>query len=86
MPSFRLYIFSKTIMEKRTTVLKTFVELQLNYCSLIWMLHSRPLNNKINRLQERALRIVYSNCKSSINTLLEKDGSFSVLERDREEI
>ena len=37
------------------------------------MLHSRTLNNKINRLYERALRIVYSDFKSSFNTLLEKD-------------
>ena len=42
------------------------------------MLHSRTLNNKTNRLHERALRIVYSDYKSSFNTLLEKDGSFSI--------
>ena len=58
--------------------MKTFVESQFNYCPLIWLLHSRTLNNKINRLHERALRIVYSDYKSSVNTLLEKDGSFSI--------
>ena len=42
------------------------------------MLQSRTLNNKTNRLHERALRIVYSDYKSSFNTLLEKDGSFSI--------
>ena len=35
------------------------------------MLHSRSLNDKINRLHERALKIVYSDYKSSFNTLLE---------------
>ena len=36
------------------------------------MLHSRTLNNKINCLHERALRIVYSDFKSLFNTFLEK--------------
>ena len=40
------------------------------------MLYSRTLNNKINRLYERAVRIVYSDYKSSFNTLLEKMALF----------
>ena len=46
------------------------------------MLHSRTLNNTINRLHKRALRIVYSDYKSSFNTLLEKDGSFPTHHRN----
>ena len=46
------------------------------------MLHSRILNNKINCFHERALRIVYSDYKSSFNTLLGKDGSFSIQHRN----
>ena len=62
--------------------MKTFVESQFNYCPLTWMLHSRTLNNEINGLHERSLRIVYSDYKSSFNTLLEKDGSFSIHHRN----
>ena len=69
-------------LEKRRIVMKTFVESQFNYCPLIWMLHSRTLNNKINCLHERALRIVYSDYKSSFNTLLEKNGYSSVHHRN----
>ena len=58
--------------------MKTFVESQFNYCPLIWMIHSRHLNNKINNLHEKALRIVYSNYKSTFQELLDKDASFSV--------
>ena len=47
------------------------------------MLHSRTLNNKIYRLYERVLRIVYSDYKSSFNTLLETDGSFSIHHRNK---
>ena len=64
-------------LEKPRIVMKTFVESQFNYSPLIWMLPSRSLKNKINRLYERALRIVYSDYKSSFKTLLEKDGSYS---------
>ena len=47
--------------DKLRIIMKTFIESQFNYCPLIWMFHSRTLNNKINRLHERALRIVYRN-------------------------
>ena len=62
--------------------MKTFIESQFNYCPLIWMLHSRNINNKINRLHERSLRIVYSDFKSSFGGLLVKDNSFSIHERN----
>ena len=65
-------------LEKLRTLMKTFIESQFNYCPLIWMLHSRTLNNKINRIHERAMRIVYSDYNSSFNELLDKDGSFTI--------
>ena len=46
------------------------------------MFHSRTINNKINRLHERALRIVYSDFKSSFEGVLMKDNSFSIHERN----
>ena len=69
-------------LEKRRIVMKTFVESQFNYCLLIWILHSRTLNNNINSFHGRALRIVYSDYKSSLNTVLEKGGSFSIHHRN----
>ena len=68
-------------LEKRLIVMKTFIESQFNYCPLIWIFHSRTINNKINRLHERALGIVYSDFKSSFEGLLMKDNSFSIHER-----
>ena len=47
-------------LEKRRIVMKTFIASQFNYCPLIWMFHSRTINNKINRLHERAIRIVFT--------------------------
>ena len=54
--------------------MKTFVELQFNY----FPLHFRTLHDKINRIHERPLKIVYSDYKASFNTLLKKDGSVSI--------
>ena len=46
------------------------------------MCHTRANNGKINRLHERCLRIIYSEKQSSFETLLEKDGSVSVHNRN----
>ena len=45
-------------VNKKRIIMKSFIELQLGYCPLIRMLHSRGLNNKINRIHERALIII----------------------------
>ena len=42
------------------------------------MCHSRALNNKINRLHERCLRIIYNDKTSTFKELLEKDNSVSI--------
>jgi len=42
------------------------------------MFHSKKLNNRIKRIQERSLRITYSDFNSSFDDLLEKDNSYEV--------
>ena len=44
---------------KLRTLVKAFFESQFSYCPLVWMFHSRTLNNRINKLHERVLRLVY---------------------------
>ena len=46
------------------------------------MFHSRGLNNKINSLHERALRIPYGHRSSSFEDLLKKDNSVSIHHRN----
>ena len=48
--------------------------------------HSRSINNNINRLHERVLRIVYNDFKSSSKNLLEKDGTVSVHVKNLEKL
>ena len=45
--------------QKLRMILKVFIESQFSYCPLVWMFHSRKLNNRINKLHERTLRLVY---------------------------
>ena len=57
---------------KNQIIMKPFIESQFGYCPLIWMFHSRGLNNKINSIHERALRITYSDKPSLHGELLQQ--------------
>ena len=66
----------------RCLLVNAFFYSQFNHCQLVWMCHNRINNNKINRLHERCLRLIYNYKKSSFEDLLEKDGSVSIHHRN----
>ena len=68
--------------KQRRILLKTFIESQFRCCPLIWMFHIRSVNNKINHLHERSLRIVCKDNYSSCVDLLAKDKSFTIHQRN----
>ena len=43
---------NKLSFNKRRTLFKLFLESQFKYCPIVWMFHSRRINNKIDRLHE----------------------------------
>ena len=55
--------------------MKSFIISRFSYCPLIWMTHSRELNNKINYYHERALRILYKDFSTYFEGLLPNDKS-----------
>ena len=63
---------------KLRLIMNAFLSSQFGYCPLVWMFHNRRHNNKINRLHERMLKIVYKDYKSSFAELLSEDKSFTV--------
>ena len=71
---------------KLKILMKAFIESQFGYCPLIWMFHSRTLNNKINRLHLRALRLVYKDNTSSFQELLTMDNSFTIHHRNLQKL
>ena len=67
---------------KRRIIFKTFIESQFSYCPLVWMFCSKKMNKKINRLHERALRMVYNNYSSTFEELLREDQSLNIHHRN----
>ena len=63
---------------KKRLVMKTFTSSQFSYCPLIWMNHCRTLNNKINRIHERSLRVVCNDKAVTFKELLDKDKAVSI--------
>ena len=61
--------------------MKAFINSQFSYCRLISMFHSRNLNNKINRIHKRSLRLVCQN-NLSFSVLLDLDISVIVHQRN----
>ena len=41
--------------KKRSVLMKAFITSQFSYCPLVWMFHSRTLNNRINKIHEKEL-------------------------------
>ena len=58
---------------KKRLAVNAFFEAQLNYCPLIWMCHYGKYKNKINRLHERCLPLIYNDKRSSFEDLSERD-------------
>ena len=64
-------------VSKGRILMNAFFRSQFSYCPLVLVCHSRTLNNKINRLHKRCLRMIYNNKLSSFQNLLDQDRSVS---------
>ena len=67
---------------QRRLIMKAFITSQFGYCPLVWMFHTRRINNRINRLHERSLRLTYKDFNSTFQELLDKDKSVSIHQRN----
>ena len=68
-------------LSKKKILMNSFFNSQFSYCPLIWMFHSRITNNKINRLHEKCMRLIYGDKTSSFEEL-EQDKSVSIHTRN----
>ena len=62
--------------------MKAFIASKFGYCLLVWMFHRKKLNSRVNKLHERALRIVYEDYASLLIELLKKDNSTTTHNRN----
>ena len=51
-------------------ILNSIVKSQFSYCPLVWMFCSRTSNNMINKVHERALRVLLNDYESNFGKLL----------------
>ena len=81
----KLYVLARITpfmdLKQTRNIMRAFVESQFGCCPLIWIFHGRGLNNKINPIHERALRITYKDKSSTFQELLEKDNYVSIHHR-----
>ena len=69
-------------LARRRSIMKAFICFQFGYCPLVWILHSRKINNRANSLHERALRVVYRDYNATFSELLSKDKSVTIHQRN----
>ena len=69
-------------LSKKDKLMGSFFNSQFNYCPLIWMFHSRIINDKINPQRERYMRLLYGDKSSSFEKLLERDKSVTIYTRN----
>ena len=68
--------------EQRKRIVNSFITSHFSFCPLVWMFHSRRLNNRINHIHKRALRIIYPDYNSAFKELLRKDSSLTIHQRN----
>ena len=64
--------------QTRRILILSFFNSQFWYCPLTWMFINRGTNHRINRLQERSLRILYKDDISAFEELLQQDNSVTI--------
>ena len=67
---------------QKKIIMNAFITSQFGYCPLIWMCYNRNIHKQIDRIHERALRIVYTDNNSSFEDLLKKSGSVTIHHRN----
>ena len=75
-------VSSYMTIEQRRKIMNAYINSQFGYCPLVWVFHSRTLNNRINKIHERALHIINDGSKLTYDELLHKDNSFTIHERN----
>ena len=67
---------------KKRCLMETFITFQFSDYLFIWMFHNRKLNRWLNRIPQRAFRLIYNNnYQFSFSELLEKENSISTHNR-----
>ena len=76
-------IFKYVETSKRRVLINSFITSQFSYCPLNWMFHSQKMEHSINKIHERALRLIYpSYSKLTFKELLDKNKTVSIHQKN----
>ena len=59
--------------EQRNSIVNLFITSHFSHYPLVWMFHTRRLNNLNKNIHERTLKIIYQDYNTSFKELLRKD-------------
>ena len=62
---------------QKKLIFNAMIKSQFNYCPLVWMFCSRSLNNMINKVHERSLRMISDDYSSDFEELLDNNNDIS---------
>ena len=79
-------IASCMTFDQRRLILNSFITSHFSNCPIVWMFHSRKLNERINHIHEGALRIVYKDFNSSFQELPIEDKSLNIHHRNLQKL
>ena len=65
--------------KSRKLIYHSFIESNFTYCPIVWHFCGRENNNKLEKLQERSLRILFDDKCSSYEELLKRAGTTTIL-------
>ena len=72
--------FSKYLDPKSKSIIyNSFIRSNFKYCPLVWHLCGKTNNNKLEKIQERSLRILQDTYELSYEELLNRNGSSTLL-------
>ena len=74
-------IASCMTFDQRRLILNSFIVSHFSYFPIVWMFHSRKLNERINHIHERGIRIVRKVFNSSFQELLIEDNCLNIHHR-----
>ena len=67
---------------EKSLIFNSMIKSHFNYCPLIWMFCSRTSNNRINRLHERSLRVLYMDEDNDFSSLLKMNRDITIHHRN----
>ena len=72
--------------DKKLLLLNSVAKFQFSYCPLIWMFTSRYLNNVLNSIHERVLRLIYNDYELPFDRILEDNKQKSIHQKNIESL